>query len=139
MSNNSLKTESIAEKHKRYKIAFDFWAKYPQLTRIDICSKFGFTESAMRSHMARYGIEHPREKIKQTEKGKDSDRKVVVRDAYNMSLENDLSATDAARWATKKHGHKISRAEIQFYATKFDLPYLREEETFEIGKLCKYA
>lgn len=135
MPRNLIKTESLSEKHKRYDIAFQFWAKNTMLTRIDICTKFGFTESAMRSHMKRYGIKHPRELNKRP----DSDRKAIVRDAYNMALDQDLSATDASRWATKMHKAKISRAEIQFYATKFDLPYLREDENFEIGKLCKYA
>lgn len=141
MSSNSLKTESIAEKNKRYAIAFEFWSKYQHLTRIDICTKFGFTESAMRSHMKRYGIKHPRELRDGREdfKGNDSARKTIVRAVYNMALEQGLSATEASKMATKNYASKISRAEIQFYATKFDLPYLREEASFEIGKLCKYA
>jgi predicted Zn-dependent protease len=138
MSNNWVKTESFAEKNKRYKVAFEFWQKHPNLTRIDVCSKFGITESAMRSHMKRYDIKHPRELDNKIEVAS-SARKKVVRDAYNMALEQDLSAAQAASWATKMHKSKISRAEIQFYATKFDLPYLKEAENFEIGRLCKYA
>lgn len=141
MSRNLLKTESIAEKNKRYAIAFEFWSKYQHLTRVDVCTKFGISESAMRSHMKRYGVKHPREiKNENSEfKKSDSARKKIVRDVYNMALEQGLSATEASKMATKNYSSKISRAEIQFYATKFDLPYLREEESFEIGKLCKYA
>lgn len=135
MSNNHIKTESIADKNKRYKVAVEFWRKNPTLTRIDICEKFGITESAMRYHMKAYNIEHPSKRdSSETDK-----RKKIVRDAYNMALEKDMTATEASSWATKQHSSKISRAEVQFYATKYDLPYLREAETFEMGKLCKYA
>lgn len=140
MSKYNPKTESLSEKQKKYQTAFEFWAKYQHLTRVDVCLKFGITESAMRSHMKRYGIQHPRELItKPIVRGSDSDRKAVVRNAYNMALEQNLSATQASSWATQRHKSKISRAEIQFYATKFDLPYLRESENFEMGRLCKYA
>lgn len=130
------KTESIADRKKRYDVALEFWQKNAHLTRIEICTKFGFTDSAIRAHMRKNGIKHPRDLIKRSDESK---RKMVVRNAYNMALEQDLTATEASKWATKQHGVKIGRAEIQFYATRFDLPYLREAETFEIGKLCKYA
>ena len=135
MSNNHIKTESITDKNKRYKVAIEFWKKNPTLTRIDVCQKFGITESAMRYHMKAYKVEHPN----RPRSGIVEKRKQVVRDAYNMALEKDMTATEAASWATKQHSSKIPRAEIQFYATKYDLPYLREADTFEMGKLCKYA
>jgi hypothetical protein len=130
------KTASIAERKQRYDIALEFWSQHPHLTRIEICSKFGFTDSAIRAHMRKAGIKHPRDLIMRSAESK---RKTTVRNAYNLALEKGLTATEASKLATKEHGAKIGRAEIQFYATKFDLPYLREEETFEIGKLCKYA
>jgi hypothetical protein len=135
MPSNYIKTESISDKHKRYNVAIEFWKKHPTLTRIDVCQKFDITESAMRYHMKSYKHEHPN----RPRDGKMEKRKQVVRDAYNMALEKDMTATEAASWATKQHSSKIPRAEIQFYATKYDLPYLREADTFEMGKLCKYA
>lgn len=136
LNNNGIKTESIAERHKRYDMAMMFWNANKHLNRNQICEKFGFTDSAMRSHMARYKIPRPDGYVQSSPM---EGRKAVVRDAYNLALEKDMTATEAAGWASKKHGVRIGRSEIQFYATKFDLPYLREDKNFEIGRLCKYA
>ena len=133
--NNGLKSESIAEKHRRYEVAIKFWNENKHLTRVEIAEKFGFTPSAMRSFMRKHNIDKPNGFTISNQDG----RKAVVRDAYNMGLDNDMTATEVASWASKKHGVRIGRSEIQFYATKFDLPYLREDKNFEIGKLCKYA
>lgn len=135
-NNNGIKTESIAERHRRYDIAIMFWAENKHLNRVQICDKFGFTESAMRSHMARYKIPRPDGYAPSSPQ---EGRKAIVRDAYNLALDTGMNAGDASIWASKKHGVRIGRAEIQFYATKFDLPYLTERKGFEIGKLCKYA
>lgn len=135
-NNNGIKTESIAERHRRYDVAIKFWKENTYLNRVQICEKFGFTESAMRSHMARYSIPRPDGYVQSSPI---DGRKVVVREAYNLALDKNMTATEAARWATKKHGVRIGRSEIQFYATKFDLPYLQEDKNFEIGKICKYA
>lgn len=135
MSSDYIKTESIADKHKRYEIAIEYWYNNKHLNRVQVCEKFGFTESAMRSHMKRYNIQRPDGFAPNVSAG----RRETVRDAYNMCLDKDMTAAEASSWATKKHGSKIGRAEIQFYATKFDLPYLREAETFEMGKISKYG
>lgn len=136
LNNNGIKTESIAERHKRYDIALKYWSENKYLNRVQVCEKFGFTESAMRSHMARYNISRP---DGYTPSNPKEGRKAVVRDAYNLALDGGLTASQASTWATKKHGVRIGRSEIQFYATKFDLPYLKEDEKFQMGKLCKYA
>ncbi len=106
------------------------------MSRTAICDKFGFTESAMRSHMARYNIARPDGYVTSSPL---EGRRAVVRDAYNLALDKNMTAGEASTWASKKHGSRIGRAEIQFYATKFDLPYLREKEGFEVGKFSKYA
>ncbi len=136
LNNNGIKTESIAERHRRYDIALKYWTENKHLNRVQVCEKFGFTESAMRSHMARYNIPRPDGFVQSNPK---EGRKAIVRDAYNLALDTGMTAGQASTWATKKHGCRIGRSEIQFYATKFDLPYLKENENFEMGKLCKYA
>jgi hypothetical protein len=132
----AFKTESIAERHRRYDVAMKFWSENKHLNRVQVCEKFGFTESAMRSHMARYEISRP---DGYTPSNPLEGRKAAIRDGYNLALETDMTARAASTWASKKHGVRIGRSEIQFYATKFDLPYLKEDKGFEIGKLCKYA
>lgn len=135
ISSDYVKTESLAQKHKRYDVAIEFWKQNKHLNRVQVCEKFGFTDAAFRSHMARYKIPRPDGYHPNLSDG----RKKIVRDAYNMALGQDLTAAQASSWATKTHGSKIGRAEIQFYATKFDLPYLKEAENFEIGKFSKYG
>lgn len=63
--------------------------------------------------------------MKQKQKKK-SDRQEMFEQAYNMAKENNLTVNDAAAWATKKYGSKISKSEIQYWAMKNNLPYLDE-------------
>lgn len=54
------------------------------------------------------------------------DRKVVIETAYKKAVESGWHVGEAATWATKEHGSKINKADIQYYAMKASLPYLDE-------------
>lgn len=54
------------------------------------------------------------------------DRKSVIKAAYDMAVQNNWHASEAASWATKEHGSKIAKADIQYHAMKSKLPYLDE-------------
>ena len=55
-----------------------------------------------------------------------SDRKSVIKDAYDKAVENGWHVGEAGSWATKKHGVRITKGDIQYYAMKNKLPYLDE-------------
>lgn len=55
-----------------------------------------------------------------------SPRKSVIAEAYDMAVKNDWHAGEAAIWATKKHGSKINKSDIQYFAMKSKMPYLEE-------------
>jgi hypothetical protein len=53
-------------------------------------------------------------------------RKAVVGEAYEMAVKNNWTVNEAAAWATKKHGSRINKAEVQYFALKAGKPYLDE-------------
>lgn len=89
---------------------------------ITVCDKYSITEERLRAWLRVNNLKRP----DGVDRTKRSERTEWVIKGYNMGLEKDWDANQAARWATEKSGKEISRGEIQSYASRFSLPLLRE-------------
>lgn len=63
--------------------------------------------------------------MKKTNKPK-SNRQAAFEAAYKKGKKDNITANEAASWATKKFGFKIAKADVQHWAMKNNLPYLDE-------------
>jgi Asp-tRNA(Asn)/Glu-tRNA(Gln) amidotransferase B subunit len=53
-------------------------------------------------------------------------RKEIIAAAYKNAVKNKWHVSEAAAWASKEHGHRINKGDIQYYAMKAKLPYIDE-------------
>ena len=127
--NNRVKTESLEFKRKRMDDAYKFWEKNNHLNIEQLCEARKITEPSFRAYFKRYqGGKRPDGQ----DFTKKSDRQHHIARAYEKGLGDGLTAAEAAKWASAEHTSRITRADIQYYAMKHDLPLLEESQNVQL-------
>lgn len=127
------KTESLKDKYKRSEKIYNDWVANPYLSLTEISKKHGMSPNNLRSWIKRYNKVRPDgERLKK----KREERQYWIMKAYERGLRYDKPATEVANWANAKCEDKylIERVDIQNYARKHNLPYLKERTSTFLTK-----
>jgi len=127
---------TLEEKFQLNQNAYDYWCQHPHLNLAQVVQIHNMTEQKLRCWMRAYKKPRPFDDIY----GRKKDRHGWIVKAYNKGLEEDLTATTVAKWASEQSGCFMRRGDIQYYAYKFNLPQLREDNNgTHLAKTSKYA
>ena len=119
------KTESLKDKYKVNDNAYNDWLANPYLSITEICKRHEMSANKLRAWIKTYNKPRPDAERLKTKR---EERQYWIMKAYERGLRYDLHAQKMASWANEKCNNKylIERIDIQNYARKHNLPYLKE-------------